>query len=169
MTKNRRHKAETRAYQAATRTSYMVARRQLDSLGAARRERGWPSLAEVLEEHPKLNAYGIGAFYKRGETAAERRAQIDVWRAELAASDALVMDTALWLDERLGRIQTPTKSSYHLKHVMEKDTGLYVANGVFIAAALTAGYTHRYEQPNVLFGVSALDLRRLKAQIPFYR
>ncbi|QTI50305.1 hypothetical protein [Streptomyces nojiriensis] len=44
---------------------------------------------------------------------------------------------------------------------MERTTRTYVANGVFIAAALIAGYTFKYEQPNVLFGMSRRDLKRM--------
>jgi hypothetical protein len=71
------------------------------------------------------------------------------------------METAEWLRENITPIKTPTFSSYTVKHVMQRVTGVYVTNGEFIAAALVAGYTFKYDQPNVLFGMSARDLRRM--------
>lgn len=34
------------------------------------------------------------------------------------------------------------RSSYGWKHVMENDTGEYVSNGAFVAAAISLGYKH---------------------------
>ncbi|MGW2395815.1 hypothetical protein ACWCYY_04615 [Kitasatospora sp. NPDC001664] len=72
-------------------------------------------------------------------------------------------ETVAWLGENVTRIETPTASSYGVKHVMERAGGAYVTNGVFIAAALIAGYPFKYDQPNVLFGMSARDLNRLRS------
>jgi hypothetical protein len=51
-----------------------------------------------------------------------------------------------------------------MKHVMERHTGKYVTNGAFIAAALIAGYPHRYPErgPNMLFGMSTRSIKRLE-------
>jgi hypothetical protein len=149
MTTNRRRKAEIHAHQAATGKPYLVARRQIIAL------------AEVMQQHPRLNSFGIGVFDPLRKTAEQRRTELAAGREELAGGMTMVMETAAWLRENITPIKTPTVSSYTVKHVMERATGRYVTNGEFIAAALVAGYTFKYDQPNVLFGMSARDLRRM--------
>ena len=78
----------------------------------------------------------------------------------LPARETTVLETAEWLRENITPIKTLTVDSYGMKHVMERATGRYVTNGEFIAAALIVGYTFRYAEPNVLFGMSARDLKR---------
>ncbi|WP_326682876.1 hypothetical protein [Streptomyces sp. NBC_01237] len=147
MTTNRRRKAEIHAYQEATGIAYLVARRQI------------AALAEVMEQHPRLNSFGIGVFNPRRKTAEQRRTDLAAGREKLAGAVAVVAETAAWLRENIRPIKTPTVSSYTVKHVMERTTGNYVTNGELIAAALIVGYTFRYEEPNVLFGMSARDLK----------
>ncbi|MER6494453.1 hypothetical protein [Streptomyces griseorubiginosus] len=149
MTRNRRRKAEIHAHQAATGTAYLVARRQIIAF------------AEVMQQHPQLNSFGIGVFDAHRKTAEERQTDLAAGREELAGGVAMVMETAAWLRENITPIKTPTASSYSVKHVMEQATGSYVTNGEFIAAALLAGYTFKYAQPNVLFGMSDRDLKRM--------
>ncbi|MDW4905140.1 hypothetical protein RB628_07210 [Streptomyces sp. ADMS] len=149
MTRNRRNKAEVHAHQAATGMAYLVARRQI------------AALAEVMQQHPRLTSFGIGVFDPLRKTAEQRRTDLAVGREELAGGVAMVMETAEWLRENVTPIKIPAASSYSVKHVMERATGRYVTNGEFIAAALVAGYTFKYAQPNVLFGMSARDLKRM--------
>ncbi len=149
MTRNRRRKAEIHAHQAATGTAYLVARRQITAF------------AEVMQQHPQLNSFGIGVFHARRKTAEQRQTDLAAGREELAGGVAMVMETAAWLRENITPIKTPTASSYSVKYVMERATGSYVTNGEFIAAALLAGYTFKYAQPNVLFGMSDRDLKRM--------
>jgi hypothetical protein len=154
MTRNRRYKAEVRAHQAATGTPYMVARRQIAS-----------PLAEAMQQHPLLTPYGIGVFEPRRFTRSEREVELAANRDQLAGREAVVMETVAWLHENITPIKTPNFSSYSVKHVMERTTGLYVTNGEFIAAALIADYTFRYYQPNVLFGMSARDMKRVQSAL----
>ncbi|MEV5986338.1 hypothetical protein AB0L85_15125 [Streptomyces sp. NPDC052051] len=149
MTMDRRRKAEIRALQEATGVTYLVAHRQI------------LALAGVMQQHPQLNSFGIGVFDPRRKTAEQRRDELAAGREELAARVAVMMETAAWLRESITRIETPTASSYAVKHVMERVTGRYVTNGEFIAAALVAGYIFKYDQPNVLFGMSNWDLKRM--------
>ncbi|WP_405536006.1 hypothetical protein OG787_20840 [Streptomyces sp. NBC_00075] len=149
MTRDRRRKAEIHAHQATTGTPYLVARRQI------------AALAEVMQQHPRLNSFGIGVFNPLRKTAEQPRTELAARREELAGGVVMVMETVEWLRENITPIKTPTVSSYTVKHVMQRATGRYVTNGVFIAAALVAGYTFKYEQPNVLFGMSARDLKRM--------
>lgn len=153
MTRNRRYKTEVRVYQAAAGTPFMVARRQL------------ALLAEVMQEHPLLTPYGIGVFEPWRFTRSEREAELAANREQFAGREAVVMETVVWLRENITPIVTPNFSSYSVKHVMEHATGLYVANGEFIAAALIADYTFRYDQPNVLFGMSARDMKRVQSAL----
>ncbi|WP_327686452.1 hypothetical protein [Streptomyces sp. NBC_00467] len=46
--------------------------------------------------------------------------------------------------------------------MIERATGTYLPNGVFIASALIVGYPFRYDQPNVRFGMSQRDLNKLR-------
>lgn len=153
MTSDRRRKAEIRAHQAATGTSYLVARRQITP----------PTLAEVMQQHPLLGSFGIGVYNPMTKTVQQRQDELAADREELAGAEARVMEIAAWLRENITPIKTPTVSSYGVKHVMERESGMYVNNGEFIAAALIAGYTFKYDQPNVLFGMSARDLNRMRA------
>ncbi|MCN9244517.1 hypothetical protein NGF19_27670 [Streptomyces sp. RY43-2] len=149
MTTDRRRKAEIRALQAATGATYLVARRQIVALD------------EVMQQHPQLTSFGIGVFDPRRKTAEQRRTELAAGREELVGRVAMVMETAAWLRESITPIKTPTVSSYTVKHVMERVTGRYVTNGECIAAALLTGYTFKYAQPNVLFGMSTRDLKRM--------
>ncbi|MFF4424724.1 hypothetical protein ACFY04_28780 [Streptomyces sp. NPDC001549] len=151
MTRDRRRKVEVRAHQAATGTPYLVARRQITS----------PTLVEVMQQHPLLSRFGIGVYDPLRKTTEQRKAELAADRERLAEDEAMVMETTAWLRENITPIKTPTASSYYVKHVMERTTRTYVANGVFIAAALIAGYPFKYEQPNVLFGMSRRDLKRM--------
>uniref|UniRef100_UPI003F4998ED hypothetical protein n=1 Tax=Sphaerisporangium sp. CA-236357 TaxID=3240030 RepID=UPI003F4998ED len=154
MTRNRRRKAEIRAHQAATDTAYMVARRETTP----------PTLAEVMQQHPRLNSFGIGVYNQRRKPLEQRQAELATNRQKLADDEARVLETAAWLRKNITPIKTPTVNSYGMKHVMERATPTrrYVTNGTFIAAALIAGYTFKYtEGPNVLFGMSARDVKRL--------
>jgi len=67
-----------------------------------------------------------------------------------SVDDALITDHAKeeiemvceWIKSKLIRIKTPNydKSSYSLKHIFEKDTGLYLTNNEFKDAMLMCGY-----------------------------
>ena len=79
MTRDRRRKAEVRVRSAATGEAYMVARRQVVP----------PTLAEVMQEHPLLGAYGIGVFADlRRKTPEQRRTELAAVRGERPAGRA---------------------------------------------------------------------------------
>jgi hypothetical protein len=153
MTRNRRHKAEIRAHQVATGTAYMVARRQITPL----------TPAEVMQQHLRLNYFGIGVFEPHRKSPEQRSTKLAADREALAEMEARVLETAEWLRENITPIKTPTTGSYHMKHVVEEAMGRYVANGELIAAALIVGYTFKYTAPNVLFGMSARDVKRIRS------
>ncbi|WUT01657.1 hypothetical protein OHA46_33405 (plasmid) [Streptomyces sp. NBC_00708] len=152
MTQNRRQKSWIRAFQAATNTTYA---------NAHRRQTNWPTLAEVMEEHERLGNFGIGVFNPLRLTAGQRRAELAVQRESLRRYEDLVAQTALWMRDNITPIKTPTVGSYSVKHLIQRATGVYMSNGVFIASAFIVGYTFKYDQPNVLFGMSRRDLKKL--------
>jgi hypothetical protein len=153
MTQNHRQKSWIRAFQAATETPYSKARR---------RQLNWPTLAEVMEEHEMLGNFGIGVFSSHSLTAKQRRAELAVERENLRLNEDLVVGTALWLRDNITVIKTPSVGSYGVKHLIERATGDYLPNGVLIASAFIVGYPFRYDQPNVQFGMSRRDLKKLR-------
>ncbi|MFI8952638.1 hypothetical protein ACIGO6_39990 [Streptomyces sp. NPDC053750] len=153
MTQNHRQKSWIRAFQAATGTTYLNARR---------RQLNWPALAEVMEEHERLGNFGIGVFNSPRLAAEQRRAQLAIEREHLRRNEELVAKTALWLRDNITPIRTPTADSYGVKHLIERATGTYLPNGVLIASAFIVGYPFRYDQPNVRFGMSRRDLNKLR-------
>lgn len=119
------------------------------------------TLAKVMEQHPRLGRNGIGVRASGHQPRGGLEVDLAADRAALAGSEATVHEIVSWLHNHdLTPIKTPNVSSYTLKHLVEKDIG-YVSNGEFIAAALMVGYPHSYEAPNVSFGISARDVRRV--------
>jgi|GEM_PF-1029218 len=120
-------------------------------------------LAITMFKHPDLSDFGIGV-YDRGKTREEREAHHQGNRAALAASAERVGHVVEWLKEHVAPIKTlnPRRSSYGIKHVVEKELG-YITNGVFIAAGIIAGYPHeiRSDSPNVRFGMSEKSLKQI--------
>ncbi|MGW4951554.1 hypothetical protein [Streptomyces parvulus] len=153
MTQNRRQKSWIRAFQASTGTTYVAARR---------RQHHWPALTDVMEEHERLSNFGIGVFHSCRLASTERRAKLAVEREQLRRNEDLVVSTARWLRDNITPIKTLTANSYGVKHLIERATGVYLPNGVLIASAFIVGYPFKYEQPNVQFGMSRRDLKRLR-------
>ncbi|MGW6695571.1 hypothetical protein ACWF62_17525 [Rhodococcus sp. NPDC054953] len=153
MTQNHRQKSWIRAYQAATGTTYLIARR---------RQLEWPTLAEVMKEHEKLSYFGIGVFDPSRLTAVQRRAELAVQREHLRRNEDLVVETARWLRDNITPASDSIFGSYDVKHVIERATGTYLPNGVLIASALIVGYPFEYDQPNMRFGMSQEDLNKLR-------
>lgn len=123
-------------------------------------------LKAVMAEHPDLNDFGIGIFYKDQEKPIEERAIILAKnREKLRESVERVSATVKWLRENVEHTKSVNRksSSYTIKHIAEKDIG-YITNGVFIAAGIIAGYVYRIRptSPNVLFGMSERSLNRLR-------
>ncbi len=116
-------------------------------------------LAEAMEQHPQLSDEGMGIGRYRGLHRAELAAN----RTSLAGREASVLEIAAWLRGNIAPVKIPTVGSCDMKHVVENAIGRYVSNGEFIAAALIAGYPHRYaDGPNAQFGMSARDVRRMR-------
>jgi hypothetical protein len=97
------------------------------------------TLARLLEEYPLLNQNGMGASYAtRGR--AEREAEIARYRERFTDRSAQVQLCADWLCRQRWNIRPGENfTSYGLKHIVEEETGQYVSNGDFIAAAILVG------------------------------
>jgi hypothetical protein len=123
-------------------------------------------LAITMNRLPTLNDFGIGLF--RDDYKRSREAQAKILadgRDVLRQSVDRVNDTKEWLLDSVAPIKTlnTRRSSYGVKHVAEKDIG-YITNGVFIAAAVIAGYNYEIHpnSPNVTFGFSEKSLKAIE-------
>lgn len=139
-------------------------------------------LAEVMQERKSLTAFGMGIcgcpdsteatlsnLASKPRFAAEygpRVAEFVKERAELVAAVDDIGWTVDWLRQHI----EPTKavnrrrSSYGLKHVAERHSPKrYLTNGVFIAAALIAGYRAEFvwNSPNVFFAMSERSIKAI--------
>ena len=126
------------------------------------------SLSKLMSEIPLLNDFGIGIFDGHLKKTLEERQKIfDSNRKNLAASLEPIQRTIDWLTANVASIKTINRkhTSYGLKHIAEHDIK-YITNGVFIAAAILAGYPYLIvaETPNVQFGMSERSLNEVRTR-----
>lgn len=110
-------------------------------------------LERILDDEPLLNLAGFGAGdFVRSETLAERKARFERSREELRCSLPICQRVVQWLEVNVAARKTinTRQFSYGLKHVVEKEIGDYVGNGVFIAAAIFVGYRYKVLAPGSL-------------------
>lgn len=115
-------------------------------------------LAVVMAEIPLLHNHGVGVF---DTNTQEEDVYLAAARKELCSNVDKIKATLVWLSEyalpasKAGRHRI---SSYGWKHLVEADIG-YISNGVFIAAAILAGYDYQISSnsPNVLFKMGLRD------------
>jgi hypothetical protein len=117
-------------------------------------------IAAAVEALPGLNAKGVGHFPARKMGPEEREVSSRRDRAELLDDVEGCTRAEDWLKDK-GRTKRPKWSSYWLKHLVEAETGQYLTNGAFIAAAVHLGFAYRAfpRSPNVNIGVAVKDLR----------
>ena len=115
-------------------------------------------LRDILLEHPALHdgGYGPSAY---GDDDANR--------VILATSIEEFVTAREWIAQHFlptARINS-RRSSYGMKHVMERESGYYVTNGVFIAAMLANGYRMK-RKPfyNPSFNVAEFSVRQMELQ-----
>lgn len=73
-----------------------------------------------------------------------------------------------WIAENLlhSKRINPRRSSYGMKHVMERDIGIYVSNGVFIAAMLANEFKMEAKSGyNPSFNVNEISVQRIEKRI----
>lgn len=122
-------------------------------------------IRQAMEKLPQLTIFGVG-LYKRGAglTPNERLCKFRKQQKELLASTKSFQKACQWLGyiEKIKLINN-RYTSYGLKHIAEKEIG-YIANGVFIAAAIHCGFDFKVVDggPNVQFNMSekSISLRR---------
>ena len=119
------------------------------------RSQSMKTLQEIKKEYPQLTTNGW-TYYSR----------ID--RKEIGSGDILNRPKEFqaicdFLTDNIGHRKTMNYngSSYGLKHTIERAIGHYIANGMFIAAALACDYKmKRYHGPNAFFAMSQKDLNK---------
>ena len=109
------------------------------------------AIAAVLEQHPKLTPFGYGGG---GAYVCDWNGDFDVALAQRVADHLLATYPR-------GKRVNPRADSYGLKHVYERLTGEYIANGTLILAALLAGYTLKANNgPNPTFDMRHREVVR---------
>lgn len=115
-------------------------------------------LEAVMTKEPALNSIGFGLSNLRRYTAEERNAELAKQREELLLEVNAFEKVCEWL-EKHGETRTTinrTMNSYGWKHIVEKEIGVYVSNGVFIAAAIHSGFEYKIaapDSPNAYFNL----------------
>ena len=96
-------------------------------------------LKELLTKYPLLHVWGYETKNRKSDALINESIEElqDKLINEIRAINLVI--------EFLGKHATKTRvitkdSSYYYKHLVEKHTGEYISNGVFIAGALLAGY-----------------------------
>lgn len=122
------------------------------------------AIERALEKFPQLTDYGFGVYEVGHLSEAERDDQFRRDRADMFHPRSInsFVRARRWLEKqpRTKNVNDLAGSSYGLKHVAEPEIG-YVSNGVFIAAAIAAGFTvercsnGRFRSPNAFFNISA--------------
>ncbi len=147
------------------------------SLVVTTREEARGIVAAALERESRLTYFGIGVFQEhqkrrqawlngQGPDAIEQELQAS--RQELARALPEVAASVDWIkQQRLIGSFNRRHSSYGYKHSVERwlrgrGSGVYVANGAFIAAALGMrldARLHDFGSPNMLFKFSERTVR----------
>ena len=128
------------------------------------------SLAITMYKIPLLTAFGIGIYnghdwseHPTKERWKEKEAQLQDGRQDLRNNHKAVESTIKWLESNAIKIKTLNRnySSYSYKHFIEHHVG-YITNGVFIAAAIIAGFPYKINpaDPNVEFGISEKSVKK---------
>jgi hypothetical protein len=128
-------------------------------------------LALTMEKNPLLTCagWGISNFNNLNklpdkERNAARKKNFNNEREDLRVNFKAVEETYYWIKNNMTPIKTINRdnSSYNLKHRAEHDIG-YIANGVFIAAALIACYEVKYVHGsiNVYFNMSKKAIKEV--------
>jgi hypothetical protein len=127
-------------------------------------------LAITMVKFPDLNAHGVGLYPHHDRLPlAEREKFFTDERDELRRSADRVEATVQWLRKHIRAIKSINlnHTSYGLKHITEQEIG-YIPNGVFIAAAIIAGYPfRRIEKPKLAFGMSERSIKESAKRVGY--
>ncbi|MGY4177772.1 hypothetical protein ACVIHH_003063 [Bradyrhizobium sp. USDA 4518] len=131
--------------------------------GSLTRSFALAGIRRAMDLEPALSHFGYRVPKDRDEAFEEAEMRFQSSRAEMLddhAIDEFIRAAALL--SRFGRRKSLNRrrGSYGLKHDAERMTGGYVANGMFIAAALAMGFsamrTHS-GSPNAHFNISSKE------------
>jgi hypothetical protein len=130
------------------------------------------AIAEILmavTRHPELNDFGFGVFGERRRRLSpeEREAEFKANRAKMFEERSLrqFLHARDWLQgQRKLKALNRRGTSYGLKHVAAHDIR-YCTNGIFIAAAVSAGFEIEragswQQSPNAFMDISTRAWRR---------
>ena len=116
-----------------------------------------PGLITVAERYPTLTRYGFYPYRDKDQ-------------ARLTETDADIFTRVCGWLRGMSALKHPNRrvTSYGLKHLVEAALGDYVANGVFIAAAVHCGFALERipGSPNVYFNIAQRDLVRRTLPCP---
>lgn len=126
---------------------------------------GRPTAENICEALPQLNAWGFRSIYDRYSDKEHEELRAELLRYATVGSSpdkAVVKSDALaklirWLSSFETSKRFTRASSYGLKHVFERETDIYVTDGLFILGALMAGFTVRVRDDDPS---SVLKMRR---------
>jgi len=117
-------------------------------------------LERVMAKEPTLNIIGFGLSNLKRYTPEERKKELAERREELLRQIDVCNKVCDWLKEKAKERATINRNmgSYGWKHVVENENevGTYVANGVFIAAAIHCGFKYQLvspDSPNAYFNI----------------
>lgn len=128
----------------------------------------------VMDQHPQVSHFGIGVYNSYGKKRSEIEKELAASRASMLSSEAVMefMKACEYLSQ-FGKRKTINyrASSYGLKHSAEKylkekhedisGYDPYVANGMFIAAAIHLGFDYKADGPNLLFNISSKPIPKI--------
>lgn len=123
------------------------------------------AIRQVAGHFPELTHFGFGVFDAHTLSPAERAARFRDSRAAMFTPDAFdeLRRAHGWLglQRRTRQVNRRAGTSYGLKHVAERAMGGYIANGMFIAAAVARGFVVRraHGGPNAYLGISQEAVR----------
>lgn len=98
-------------------------------------------IANVIAKLPELTIDGIAPFPPANVLPAPSPSYHELRQAELLKDLSGFNAACAWLENQSKTDTLNLKhDSYGLKHALERATGLYVAHGTFIAAAIHMGF-----------------------------
>jgi hypothetical protein len=125
-------------------------------------------IENAIAKVPNLTYFGVGLYRPETFDAAATTAAITAGQAQLRAAVHEVALCAEWL-AGIGATKRAWRdgTSYGFKHgvmnwLRQQGRPSYISNGSFIAAAVGLGYPCAVQQPNVVFGLSLRDLKRVR-------
>ena len=119
------------------------------------------TISDVMRDHPNLTYYGFGVQSShspvcKGATLEDEYMQA---RAKLSSATDEINACIKWITDRRERasINYDIGTSYKIKHKVEAESGMYIANGSLIAAGLICGRKYRMaggkNSPNCWFAI----------------